>query len=224
MSLFGGRRRGGTDSEAAEPRPAPGAPDAAESVSGLTTDGPSSGENETPETTRVSGQASDRSASETRDDRGTSPQLEGGMSVATIGKSIHIKGDVKGEEDMEIDGEVEGQVTLSSHQLTIGAHGQVKGELNAKSIVVVGQVSGNLIATERAEIQGSGTVNGDIKAPRLLVQEGAVVNGTIEMGKAAAAATSPGDRATPGQKPSAPQQPPRQEASRQPMAASSTKS
>ncbi len=74
-----------------------------------------------------------------------------GMSVATIGKSIHIKGDVKGEEDMEIDGEVEGQVTLSSHQLTIGAHGQVKGELNAKSIVVVGQVSGNLIATERAE-------------------------------------------------------------------------
>ncbi len=143
--------------------------------------------------------------------------------MANIGKSIHIKGDVQGEEDLEIDGEVEGQITLASHQLTIGAHGQVRGELNAKSIVVVGQVSGNLVATERAEIQGSGSVEGDIKAPRLLVQEGAVVNGTIEMGKASAAATSPGDRATSTQKSPAPQQPPRQEAGRQPMAASSTK-
>jgi cytoskeletal protein CcmA (bactofilin family) len=192
-------------------------------VSSVTTGGPDSDENGTQKTTRASGEASDSSVSEVRDDRGTSPQLQGGMSVATIGKSIHIKGDVNGEEDLEIDGEVEGQITLAGNQLTIGAHGQVKGELNAKSIVVVGQVSGNLIATERAEIQGSGSVEGDIKAPRLLVQEGAVVNGSIEMGKAAAAATSPGDRATGGQKPPAPQRPLRQEAGQQPMAASSTK-
>jgi cytoskeletal protein CcmA (bactofilin family) len=114
--------------------------------------------------------------------------------VANIGKSISIKGDLTGDEDMVIEGKVEGKVDLPNAQLTIGQNGQVKAELNAKSVVVVGHVTGNVNGSERVEIQGSGIVDGDVRAPRLVVAEGAVVNGTIQMthkGSGAAAAPPP---------------------------------
>jgi cytoskeletal protein CcmA (bactofilin family) len=101
--------------------------------------------------------------------------------MATIGQSIVFKGELTGDEDLEIDGEVEGNVDLKNHQLTIGANGRLKAEVTAKSIIVIGQVTGNLIATERIEIQATGVVEGDVKAPRLNVQEGAVLNGAIDM-------------------------------------------
>jgi cytoskeletal protein CcmA (bactofilin family) len=82
---------------------------------------------------------------------------------------------------MEIDGRVEGRIQLPGNQVTIGANGVIKAEIDAKAIVVVGKVDGNLCATERLEIQSTGVVNGDIRAPKLLIQEGAVVNGGIEM-------------------------------------------
>ncbi len=104
-----------------------------------------------------------------------------GEAVATIGKSIIFKGELTGDEDLEIDGNVEGDIKLPNHELTVGAHGKVKAEITAKCVQVVGHVSGNIVATERVEIQASGVVEGDIRAPRLLVQEGAVVNGAIEM-------------------------------------------
>jgi len=106
-----------------------------------------------------------------------------GDSVAHIGKSIVIKGDLTGDEDIEIDGKVEGRVHLPNHQLTVGAHGEVKAELAAKTVVVAGHVTGNVNATERVEVQTSGIVDGDIRAPRLTIQEGAVVNGSVEMTK-----------------------------------------
>jgi len=101
--------------------------------------------------------------------------------VASFGKSIVFKGDVSGDEDLEIEGRVEGQVKLPNHQLTIGGHGRVTAEIEAKTVIVIGHVAGNVVATERVEIQASGVVEGDIHAPRLLIQEGAVVNGSIEM-------------------------------------------
>ena len=108
--------------------------------------------------------------------------------MANIGKSITIKGDLTGNEDIVIEGTVEGKVDFPSNQLTIGANGTAKAEIKAKAIVVIGKVSGNVQGTERVEIQASGVVEGDVSAPRLVVAEGAVLNGSIHM------------TATPGQK------------------------
>jgi cytoskeletal protein CcmA (bactofilin family) len=114
----------------------------------------------------------------------------GGKDVANIGKSISIKGDLTGNEDIVIEGKVEGKVELPNNQLTIGANGQVKAEINAKSVIVVGRVAGNVRGTDRVEIQATGVVEGDVSAPRLVVAEGAVVNGSIQMGKEAVAAAA----------------------------------
>ena len=108
---------------------------------------------------------------------------EGGDEVANIGKSISIKGDLTGDEDIVIEGKVEGKVDLPNNQLTIGANGAVKAELTAKGVIVVGRVAGNVHGTERVEIQATGVVEGDVSAPRLVVAEGAVVNGSIQMSK-----------------------------------------
>ena len=107
---------------------------------------------------------------------------KGDDSVANIGESIVFKGDLSGQEDLVLEGMVEGRVELPDNQLTIGAKGRANAELNAKTIVVVGRVTGNVRASERIEIQASGIVEGDVSAPCLVVAEGAVVNGSIEMG------------------------------------------
>ena len=105
--------------------------------------------------------------------------------MANIGKSVVFKGDLSGEEDLEIEGRVEGKIHLPNHQLTIGAHGQAQAEIEAKTIIVTGHVTGNVTATERCEVQASGVVDGDIRSPRLLILEGAIVNGNVEMGEKA---------------------------------------
>jgi len=117
--------------------------------------------------------------------------------VANIGKSISIKGDLTGNEDMVIEGKVDGKVDLPNNQLTIGANGTINAEINAKAVVVVGRVTGNIHGTERVEIQGSGIVEGDVSAPRLVVAEGAVLNGAIKMTQKAGAAEAPRAPASP---------------------------
>jgi cytoskeletal protein CcmA (bactofilin family) len=122
--------------------------------------------------------------------------------MANIGKSISLKGDLSGNEDLVVEGHVEGRIDLPSNQLTIGANGSVSAEVHAKTVVVVGKVTGNVTATERIEIQATGLVNGDVCAPRLVVAEGAVVNGSIEMGnKKPASAPSSGPSAAPSAQP-----------------------
>jgi cytoskeletal protein CcmA (bactofilin family) len=119
--------------------------------------------------------------------------------MAMIGQSIVFKGELTGDEDLEIDGQVEGDVNLKNHQLTIGANGHLKAEVAAKSIIVIGRVKGNLIATERIEIQATGVVEGDVHAPRLNVEEGAVLNGSIDMSTTSmSAAKKPSAASTPG--------------------------
>ena len=110
-------------------------------------------------------------------------RARGGEDVANIGKSITIKGDLTGNEDLVIDGNIDGRIDLPNNQLTIGPEGKIKADIHAKSAVVVGHVSGNVSATERIEVQASGVVDGDVRAPRLVVQEGAVLNGAVEMGE-----------------------------------------
>lgn len=106
-------------------------------------------------------------------------RAEGAM--ANIGKSITIKGDLTGSEDIVVEGTVEGKVEFPNNQLTIGANGTAKAEITAKHIVVIGRVAGNVHGTERVEIQATGVVEGDVSAPRLVVAEGAVLNGSIHM-------------------------------------------
>jgi cytoskeletal protein CcmA (bactofilin family) len=112
------------------------------------------------------------------------PRARGGDDLANIGKSITIKGDLTGNEDLVIDGNIEGRIDLPNNELTIGPQGKIKADIHAKSAVVVGHVTGNVSATDRIEVQASGVVDGDVRAPRLVVQEGAVLNGAVEMGEA----------------------------------------
>jgi len=102
-------------------------------------------------------------------------------NVANIGKSISIRGDLTGNEDMVIEGQVEGKVDLPNNQLTVGANGKLKAEIHAKSVVVIGHVEGNVYGIERVEIQATGRVEGDVNAPKLVVAEGAQLNGAIQM-------------------------------------------
>lgn len=121
---------------------------------------------------------------------------EGDKRMATIGQSIIFKGELTGDEDLEIEGQVDGTVDLTNHQLTVGANGRLTAQVTAKSIIVVGQVIGDLTATERIEIQATGVVEGNLRAPRLNVQEGAVLNGSIDM-TATSANAEPKKPATP---------------------------
>ncbi len=111
--------------------------------------------------------------------------------MANIGKSISIKGDVLGEEDTVIEGRVEGRIELKNHHLTIGANGDVQGEVSAKQVTIVGRVSGNVVATERIELRDSGRLEGDLNTPRLLVQEGSQINGKISMKPTSGASAPP---------------------------------
>src|SRR5262245_7701738 len=105
----------------------------------------------------------------------------GGEEVASIGKSIGIKGELSGGEDPTIEGEVEGKIELRDHVLTVGTNGRIKAQITAKSIVVQGHVAGNLIATQKVDIQESGSVEGDVVAPRVAIADGSHFKGSIDM-------------------------------------------
>jgi cytoskeletal protein CcmA (bactofilin family) len=98
-----------------------------------------------------------------------------------IGKSIVVKGELRGSEDLTIEGQVEGKITLKQHVLTIGTHGRIRAQVIAKSVVVLGEVIGNIEAIEKVAIRNEGTVEGDIKAPRVAIAEGARFRGGIDM-------------------------------------------
>ena len=112
------------------------------------------------------------------------PPAKAGGNVASIGKSIVFKGDLTGDEDLHIDGSVEGGIQLANHELTIGDTGRAQAQLYAKSVIVIGNVTGDITATERVELQASATVEGDIHTPRLVIADGAALNGSVEMTKA----------------------------------------
>lgn len=117
--------------------------------------------------------------------------------MANIGKSISIKGDLTGSEDVVVEGKVEGKIELPQNELTIGADGNVHADVHAKNVMVIGRVAGNVSASERVEIQTSGIVEGDVRAPKLVVQEGAVVNGSIQMEGGKPGENKPGIQAKP---------------------------
>jgi cytoskeletal protein CcmA (bactofilin family) len=101
---------------------------------------------------------------------------------ATIGQSVQINGELTGQEDLIIDGKIEGKITVKGHHLTIGANGHIHAEVRAKSVQINGQVSGNINADDKVEISPSGSVDGDITAPRVALADGSSFKGSIDMG------------------------------------------
>ena len=101
--------------------------------------------------------------------------------VVTIGKSIVIKGELSGSEDLTIEGNIEGKIELKQHVLTIGSHGRIRAQIFAKEVVVLGEVVGNVQASEKVVIRDNGMVEGDLVAPRVAIAEGARFRGGIDM-------------------------------------------
>ena len=100
-----------------------------------------------------------------------------------IGKSVVIKGELNGSEDLTIEGQVEGKIELRQNVLTIGANGRIKAQVFAKAVIILGEVTGNVTATEKVDIRDNGAVDGDISAPRVAIAEGAHFRGSIDMQK-----------------------------------------
>ena len=104
-------------------------------------------------------------------------------ATARLGASLHIKGEITGNEDLVIDGSVEGLVQLDDHKLMIGVTATVTADIIAREVVVYGTVKGNLQAKSRIEIKKDGSVNGDLMTARIVIEEGAYFKGSIEIDK-----------------------------------------
>jgi cytoskeletal protein CcmA (bactofilin family) len=103
---------------------------------------------------------------------------------ATIGKSLVIKGEVTGSESLYIDGRVEGSISLAGNRVTVGRNGVVSANINAREIVVLGKVRGNLTASDRVDIRSDGSLTGDVVAARISIEDGAFFKGGIDIRKA----------------------------------------
>jgi cytoskeletal protein CcmA (bactofilin family) len=123
--------------------------------------------------------------------------------VVNIGKSVVIKGELNGSEDLTVEGNVDGRIELKDHVLTIGPHGRIKAEIFAKAVIVLGEVSGNIMASEKVDIRDNGSVDGDIIAPRVAIAEGAHFRGSVDMQRKAAAPGATKPEAKADAKPSA---------------------
>ena len=100
--------------------------------------------------------------------------------LAHIGKSVVVRGELSGSEDLYLDGEVEGSVELRDHHLTIGPHGKVRASVNARDVVVHGELNGNVHGTERVELKKSAVLNGDIVTQRIVIEDGAFFKGSVD--------------------------------------------
>jgi cytoskeletal protein CcmA (bactofilin family) len=109
-----------------------------------------------------------------------------------IGKSVVIKGELNGSEDLTIEGQVEGKIELRQNILTIGPNGRIKAQVFAKSVIILGEVTGNVTASEKVDIRDNGSVDGDIASPRVAIAEGAHFRGSIDMQKGASSQKSEG--------------------------------
>ena len=103
--------------------------------------------------------------------------------VAHIGKSVIIRGELSGSEDLYLDGEVEGSIELHEHNLTIGPHGRVRANVQARDIIVHGKVDGNVHGSERVELKRSAVLVGDISTQRIVIEDGAYFKGAIDIKK-----------------------------------------
>jgi cytoskeletal protein CcmA (bactofilin family) len=145
---------------------------------------------------------------------------EAARGIATIGKTVVLKGGILSREDIYVDGEVEGTIEMLEHRLTIGPHAKVSAAIKAREVVIVGSVRGNIEASEKVDIRKEAKLVGDIRTNRIVIEDGAYFKGSIdiqrpELGRAPAAskpqpaiaAAGAGQPATAAAPPSAQQQP-----------------
>src|SRR5258708_4012515 len=104
---------------------------------------------------------------------------------AHIGKSVVIKGEVSGSEDLYVDGSVDGKIELRNHSLTVGPNGNVKADVTAKAVVIQGKLDGTVNASDRVELRKAAVVNGDVTTQRIAIEEGAFLKGKVDIQKEA---------------------------------------
>jgi cytoskeletal protein CcmA (bactofilin family) len=102
---------------------------------------------------------------------------------AHLGKSVVIKGELSGSEDLYVDGNVEGSIELRNHSLTVGPNGNVKANISAKAVVIQGKVDGSVNASDRVELRKSAVVTGDLTTQRIAIEEGAFLKGKVDIQK-----------------------------------------
>jgi cytoskeletal protein CcmA (bactofilin family) len=107
-----------------------------------------------------------------------------------IGAKVKISGDIQSSEDLLIEGEVHGTITLAENELTVGNSGRVKADVEAKAIRIEGSIEGDIVAHERVIITASGNVQGNLKSPRVVLEDGGRFKGSIDMGGAQAGASA----------------------------------
>src|SRR5271170_5759482 len=110
---------------------------------------------------------------------------------AHLGKSVVIKGELSGSEDLYVDGHVEGNIELRNHSLTVGPNGDVKANVSAKSVVIQGKLEGTVNASERVELRKSAVVSGDVITQRIAIEEGAFLKGKVDIQREAGKAAAP---------------------------------
>src|SRR5947207_15057401 len=105
------------------------------------------------------------------------------VEQATIGRSLVIKGEVTGSEALYIDGRIEGTINLTDNRVTIGRNGSVAANINAKEVVVMGKLHGNVTVSDRVDIRAEGALTGDVVAHRLSIEDGAFFKGSVDLKK-----------------------------------------
>ena len=103
------------------------------------------------------------------------------LTPARLGKTVVIRGEVKGSEDLVIDGHVEGAISLAENRLTIGPNADVLADLSARDVLIQGRLKGNIVATGRVELRAGSAVEGDVRAFRLAIEDNAVFRGKVDL-------------------------------------------
>ncbi len=119
-----------------------------------------------------------------------SPESDSSRNSATIGKAVKIIGQIFSKEDLYVDGDVEGTIECQDNKLTVGPNGKLQAGVQAREVVVLGQVKGNVEATDRIDIRKDARLVGDIKTARIVIEDGAYFKGSIDIVKPDTAKTS----------------------------------
>ena len=114
-----------------------------------------------------------------------------------IGKSVIIRGDLSGSEDLYLDGDIEGTITLKESSLTLGPNAQIRADIDVRDLVIFGKLAGNIHATGRVDLRQSASVKGDIFAGKLSIEESAVLSGRVELTSSGAPAAPAAAKAAP---------------------------
>jgi cytoskeletal protein CcmA (bactofilin family) len=126
----------------------------------------------------------DGTAGATANDRAIGRALEPAQEidpVPRVGGATTFTGKIVADEDLEVHGTVEGSIILDQHELTVGARGLVEADVEARSVIVIGRVTGNVVATDVVEVKCGGVIGGDVMAPRVIMADGAIVIGALDM-------------------------------------------